>query len=56
MKQIVCLHLAFKECNCTFDEKNKICPNYYPITLWTMEVKDELSLPVSSDDFQERKF
>ena len=48
----ICLHLIFKECNCTFDEKNKDCPNYYPITVWIVEVRDGVLLPLSSDVVQ----
>jgi len=52
----VCLHQAFRptiyikpeigygDCTkCTPDEKNKECKGYYPITIQTFEVKNELS-------------
>lgn len=36
----ICLHQVFKDCDCTYDEMNKICPRYYPITLNIFEIEE----------------
>jgi len=49
---IVCLYQIFKsrielidDCSiCISDEKNKQCPKYCPITLWTVELDEKSSL------------
>lgn len=62
MKTTMCLHQVFRSdirlsftrdgcgnCfDCVLDKKNKECPDYYPITIWEFQVKEEnnVSLPI----------